>query len=297
MKLLLCLIVVSLVYEALGDIYMHNPRGSNDRNCERTVNRRNGNRLFNSQNNNNGGYACPRGVGNEDFQAENGDSSFSSVDTATGGTTTFTQNKRVYYYEGSILPIEWTQQHGCGSNGMVKCEIVLQYACEDTLDPRVDNFWPWSAGKGDSSTTYYGKQHFRNEGDHIAAPRDGVPRDSDDSATDTIPDNEASALPTGKETRRFGMHENYDYYSLCQRTRDKGLYTADQLVRKVDRRGTRQNPNGNRHGFECPEERDYPYWAPSPWIDIAVLTDEAQTDRICYLRHLKARAVSGVSII
>lgn len=29
------------------DVYMHNPRGSNDRNCERNVNRNNGNRLFN----------------------------------------------------------------------------------------------------------------------------------------------------------------------------------------------------------------------------------------------------------
>lgn len=32
-----------------GDVYMHNPRGSNDRNCERNANRDNGNRLFDSQ--------------------------------------------------------------------------------------------------------------------------------------------------------------------------------------------------------------------------------------------------------
>lgn len=79
------------------------------------------------------------------------------------------------------------------------------------------------------------------------------------------------------------MQESYDYYQLCQRTeRNKGLYTADQRVNRNDRRGTRQNPNGNRHGFECPEERDYyPWWAPSPWVDIAVLTDSA-TDTVCY---------------
>lgn len=261
-----------------ADVYMHNPRGSNDRNCERNVNRNNGNRLFDSQNNNNGGYACPRGVGDGSFQAEDGSAVFNNIMDGS----TFTQNKRLYYYTGSILPIEWTNQHGCGGNSKISCEIILQYACEDTLDPRVDNFWPWVQNKAEVGTTYYGKQHFRSGG-NIAAPRDGVPTNSDDAATDTIPDNEASAIPNTDATRRFGMQESYDYYQLCQRTeRNKGLYTADQRINRNDRRGTRQNPNGNRHGFECPEERDYyPWWAPSPWIDIAVLTDNA-ADEVCY---------------
>ena len=40
---------------ARADVYMHAPRGSNDRNCERNVNRNNGNRMFDSQNNAKGG--------------------------------------------------------------------------------------------------------------------------------------------------------------------------------------------------------------------------------------------------
>ena len=194
----------------------------------------------------------------------------------------------MYYYEGSVLPIEWTNQHGCGGNTKLQCEVVIQYACEDTLDPRVDNFWPWVTNKGGNTSTYYGTQHFRFTDDdgttHLAAPRDGVPRDSQDAATDTIPDNEASAISSTVETRRFGQQESYDYYDVCQHTeRNKGLYTADQRLRRNDQRGTRQNPNGNRHGFECPEERDYyPWWAPSPWVDIAVLSDSAGEDP-CYV--------------
>jgi hypothetical protein len=264
------------------DVYMHNPRGSNDRNCERNVNRNNGNRLFNSQNNNNGGYACQRGVGDRYFQSENGTATFSTLDTTTGDVKNFYQSKRMYYYSGSVLPIEWTNQHGCGGNSKASCEIVLQYACEDTLDPRVDNFWPWVANKNGPNSQYYGTQHFR-AGDNIAAPRDGVPINTDDAATDTIPVTEDAAIPDTLQDQRFGMHENYDYYDLCSRTeRNKGLYTADQLIQRNDRRGTRQNPVGNRHGFECPEERDYyPWWAPSPWIDIAVLSDNAG-DSVCY---------------
>ena len=164
------LILLGLLAVTFGDVYMHNPRGSNDRNCERTVNRRNGNRLFDSQNNNNGGYACPRGVGNGDFQNEAGEAKFSSVNPSTGTTTEFTQNKRVYYYAGSVLPIEWTNQHGCGDNSKVSCEIILQYGCEDTLDPRVDDFWPWAPNKGEEGTDHRGTQAFRS-GDNTAAPR------------------------------------------------------------------------------------------------------------------------------
>jgi len=149
-----------------------------------------------SQNNNNGGYACDRAVGDGYFQPENDSVPFASLDATTGDTTTFTQSKRLYFYAGSILPIEWTNQHGCGGNSKVSCEIVLQYACEDTLDPRVDNFWPWAQNKAEKGTKYYGKQHFRDTvGNNIAAPRDGVPRDSTDAATDTITDTEAAAIP------------------------------------------------------------------------------------------------------
>jgi hypothetical protein len=39
-------VVAGLALLAEADVYMHNPRGSNDRNCERNVNRNNENRLF-----------------------------------------------------------------------------------------------------------------------------------------------------------------------------------------------------------------------------------------------------------
>lgn len=260
-----------------ADVYMHNPRGSNDRNCERNANRNNGNRLFDSQNNAAGGYACPRAVGDETIQDEDGLASLGYK---------ITQDMKIYYYEDSVLPIEWTNQHGCGPNSKVNCEIIVQYMCEDTADPQVDNVWPWSTTKWGPNTANagekVGKQGFRSNS-YIAAPRDGIPRDANDAATDTIPNNLESAVPNTKETRRFGMHESYDHYDRCSHTeRNNNLYTADQNMRRRDQRATRQNPNGNRNGFECPEERDYyPWWQPSPWIDIAILTNEGPTTKPC----------------
>jgi hypothetical protein len=78
------------------------------------------------------------------------------------------------------------------------------------------------------------------------------------------------------------MHETYQYYQDCKnRERNMGLFIADREEEgnlNTGRRGaifTRQNNNGNRHGYECVEERDYyPYWHPTPFRDLAILTSD-----------------------
>jgi hypothetical protein len=208
------LIFSALMAVALGDLYMHNPRGSNDRLNEANTNRNNGNRLFDSQNNAKGGYCI---------------------------------GPQMTYYEGSQLSVEWTNQHGCGSNPKMQCNLVIQYMCGKTTDGPLTNI------------------------------RDGT-------TTNTIPNNMAGAeaLDTTQNppVYLYGMHESYQSYQDCQtRTRNMGLYIADRAnqggltTQRSTSIYTRQNNNGQQNGYECPEERDYyPYWHPSQWKDIAILT-------------------------
>ena len=184
---------------------MHNPRGSNNRLDEASRNRNNARRMFDSQNNDRGGYNV-------------------------GG---------MYYYVGSTLAIEWTNQHSCNDPNN-NCDIILQYMCQDDV-------------------------------------RDGA-------TTRTIPDTPLQCQNENcNRDLRFGMHENFDYYTLCKlRERNQGLFTANQNVGNTATR-TRQNPNGQRYGYECAEERDYyPYWLPTPWVDIVVMT--SRPERCDYYR-------------
>ena len=158
------------------------------------------------------------------------------------------------YYESSYLDLEWTNQHGCGDrDGNVRCNFVIQYACEDSMPDIRDGYrYERTAGNGAAN------------GDTNNGDREGET---------FFPTEETSSEPERALNEPFWTFQDCYY-----RERNKGLYTADRLnpnnedqLRAIT---TRQNPNGDRHGLECPEERDYyPYWHPTVWRDVAVITD------------------------
>jgi hypothetical protein len=189
-----------------------------------------------------------------------------------------TRTERMYFYEGSILRIEWTNDLGCGLNPRVSCDIIIQYACEDTLSD--DCSQPGrTCGPRDGvpmTNSLSDRQSANYQGAISSEPNASIPRLSRDTfSTATIP---LSLTNDAQNDPRFGRHESMSYYLKClRRERNKGLWTADQPM-NITAVSTRQNPKGKRYGFECPEEAHYyPYWASSPWKDIAILTD--RTDK------------------
>ncbi|XP_065067398.1 protein DD3-3-like isoform X2 [Rhopilema esculentum] len=249
MKLVTVGFLLSFVGYCLGDCYMHFPRGSNNRLNEKSANRRNANRVFDSQNNNRGGY----NVGDKTDRAF-------TVESQQYHETFFTSSAQSRLPSGngkSFLDIEWTNQHGCGGNEdtdphKLNCNMVIQYLCQQ------DNSLP--AGH---------RLKLRN-GRTTATPNFRGGRANERMAT-TL-----NRMNGDLDPNRV-LHEQWAWYDKCsRRDRNYGLFTADQNVRKGSARFTRQNRNGNRRGYECPEERDYyPYWHPTEWKDIAVLAENS----------------------
>eukprot|EP01137_Pigoraptor_chileana_P029785 Opistho-2@15445 len=245
-----CVLVVLLASFAAADVYMHNPRGSNNRLNEQSANRNNANRLFDSQNNNRGGY----NAGDKTQDAAGGNAATpSNILTMIDDTATGNMQYNMVFYENSILPIEWTNQHGCGGREsddpqQLNCAIILQYTCDSTAT--VDDYLRVSL------------------------------RDGTDTGTPNEPNSldEAQTKTRAGPTDNTGRHESEVYYFECKnRRRNQGLFTADQKLNGNSARFTRQNPGGTRRGLECPEERDYyPYWHPTMWRDIALLTDKVE---------------------
>ena len=151
------------------------------------------------------------------------------------------------YMEGSTLSVEWTTSQGCGSND-AECQVILQYTCND------------------GGTTPAGLPTDTTNA--AVGAGEGPVRDGTDNGT---PD--PNAYPADAST---GLHEPASFINDCHdRARNKGLYTADQNVDNNNGAlATRQNPIGDRYGQECSEERDYyPYWHPTPWKDVAIITN------------------------
>jgi len=208
------LLLCASVPHVLADVYMHHPAGSNNRLARGDGNRENNNRLFDSQNNNKGGYGY-------------------------GGSNTV-KAPPLKFIAGSKLSVAFTAQHSCGAENN-ECQLVLQYMCNDGRStPK--GLPPVADGIGEGPV------------------RDGIET--------------ASPNPNDPQDER-GLHEPTSFYQACSaRERNKGLYIADRKLNGNNAKRTRQNNNGDRSGLECPEERDYyPYWHPTPWRDLAIMTN------------------------
>lgn len=182
------------------------------------------------------GMTEPRGSNNKlNGQARATQNQQRLFDSQNNANTGHHWGPKLNYYLTSEMIVEWQNQHGCGNNPKTHCEIIIQYMCEATLRD------------GDATAGADGRQTY------------------DENQADNSADN-----------LQRGRHETGDYYNNCKaRERNKGLFAADQNVRN-DRgaTSTRQDRDGTQHGTECPEERDYyPYWHPTPWKDIAILTN------------------------
>jgi hypothetical protein len=232
MKIISVIAMMALLGLALGDTYLHFPPGTISRNREKDENRQNANRCFNSQDNAAGGKGIP-------------------LVEAT-------------MYEGSILSLEWVNQHGC-NGGKSQCEYVIQILCESDTDGELFG----QTGK-------------------IAA--DGGFRDTDFATTGENTNQINPNDPTAN-TQACRYESTAYYLETIGRNRNKNLFTGDSTPQGNDARYTRQNAGGAEYGLEPQEERDYyPYWHPTEFRDVAIFTENAT---MCDFYQSESQNVKG----
>lgn len=242
-------LLVMLAVSAYADIYMMNPRGSNNRCDEQSNDTNNANRIFDSQNNSAGGFCVAH---------------------------------RMSFYQGSTLMVEWTSQHACGTNGKSFCNYVVQIGCENTFGetPEIpDVVRDGRAAATNTECEIDPEADPNNIDDDYCHDNAG----NQNQCTGRIDFNEDQppTTPEGAATARnpdTGRSENWYNYQWCQTAeRNRGLLLIDENLNGDTKIYTRQNEQGTRHGYECNEERDYyPYWHPTPWMDIAVMTNQME---------------------
>jgi hypothetical protein len=285
---LISIFLFALYFSAcLADLYMHQHRGSNNRLNEQSANRQNGNRLFDSQNNNRGGY----NVG--EMGRENGFNNNQNA-YATDSSMFDYENRDWYdnnddgkkqfeevFLESSLQSVTWTAQHGCG-NAKNNCNMVLEYTCDTHPQDvnMVNNNAPannavpddgnqraeWSDVDVRRYNTFTGLRVQLKNGANTGTPDD--PNNIGDIRGTFQNNNNANE----------GRHESEEYYVYAKkRDRNQNLFTADQKLQGDDSTKTRQNPGGTRRGLEVPEERDYfPYWRPTVWKPVAIFHNDMQ---------------------
>lgn len=267
----------------LADTYMHMPRGSNNRLNEQSANRQNANRLFDTQNNNRGGYNVGEFGSEQGFDNNAGAYAtdrivfnYNAQEWANNNAAGRKQSEEVFL-EGSALTQTWTAQHGCG-NPKNNCNMVLEYTCD--THPQDRNMFgggdPGNANVNARQGTWWNDQSKRTYS--TASGLRVQLKNGANTNTPNDPNNIGDVPGTfaNNNNDNEGRHESEEWYAFAkQRDRNKGLFTADQKLQGDDSTKTRQNPGGTRRGLEVPEERDYfPYWKPTPFKPIAIFHND-----------------------
>ncbi|EOD14464.1 hypothetical protein EMIHUDRAFT_103514 [Emiliania huxleyi CCMP1516] len=122
-RIALSLLLLLASRSAVADVYLHHPRGSNNKLNEA------------------GGYQIGDNCAPPGCSDTNNNYDYDKPGAGKG---------QLKYYESSYLDLEWTNQHGCGDrDGNVRCNFVIQYACEDSMPDIRDGYrYERTAGNG-----------------------------------------------------------------------------------------------------------------------------------------------------